>query len=61
MGWLNESMEGKEMEQRLSDITNGMLLLIFCGLFLLCGMLLWIHFSPTIHRVLLLTQGWLFG
>jgi len=60
MGWLTENEEGREMEERLSDIINGLMLLATCGLFLFSGLLLWILFKPQIQAGLRFVEALIF-
>ena len=60
MGWLTENEEGSEMERRLNDIIHGLMLLTTCGLYLFCGLMLWILFKPQIQTGLRFLQGLIF-
>jgi len=60
MSWLTENEEGREMEERLSDIINGLMLLTTCGLFLFSGLMLWILFKPQIQTGLRFVESLIF-
>jgi hypothetical protein len=56
-GWLMLTDDGR----RLSDVINGILLLLACSLFVFSGLLGWVAFSDEIQHGLRLAQGFLFG
>ena len=60
MSWLTENEEGREMQERLSDIINGLMLLTTCGLFLFSGLMLWILFKPQIQTGLRFVESLIF-